>query len=83
MRSSGSLSGHFNGEKSFIEDITLVFADYQTLILKAIDELREGSLVVMKEFGATQYISMNCKLVRFLAYKYRKYVIFKVRDIQL
>ena len=41
----------FDGEKYFMEDVTSVLADYQTLILKVIDELIEGSFAVMKEFG--------------------------------
>lgn len=42
---------NFDGEDYFMEDVTSVLADYQTLILKAMDELIEGSFAVMKEFG--------------------------------
>ena len=42
---------NFDGENYYIEDITSILADYQTLILKAVDELIEGSFAVMKEFG--------------------------------
>jgi hypothetical protein len=42
---------NFDAEKYFIEDVTSVLADYQTLILKGMDELIEGSFAVMKEFG--------------------------------
>ena len=33
------------------KDLTEVLADYQTLILKIINELVDGSFAVMKEFG--------------------------------
>jgi hypothetical protein len=38
-------------EDYFVEDVTSVLADYQTLILRIIDELVDGSFAVMKEFG--------------------------------
>ncbi len=41
----------FNAEKYYVEDVTEVLADYQTLILKIINELVDGSFAVMKEFG--------------------------------
>ena len=40
----------FDTEKYFVEDVTSVLADYQTLILRIIDELVDGSFAVMKEF---------------------------------
>ena len=42
---------NFDAEKYYVEDVTSVLADYQTLILRIIDELVDGSLAVMKEFG--------------------------------
>ena len=41
----------FDVENYFVEDVTEVIADYQTLILKIINELVDGSFAVMKEFG--------------------------------
>ncbi len=41
----------FDAEKYYVEDVTEVIADYQTLILKIINELVDGSFAVMKEFG--------------------------------
>ena len=41
---------NFDAEKYFVEDVTEVLADYQTLILKIINELVDGSFSVMKEF---------------------------------
>lgn len=41
----------FDAEKYFVEDVTEVLADYQTLILRIINELIDGSFAVMKEFG--------------------------------
>ena len=41
----------FDTEKYFVEDVTSVLADYQTLILRIIDELVDGSFAIMKEFG--------------------------------
>ena len=41
----------FDAENYYVEDVTSVLADYQTLILRIIDELVEGSFAVMKEFG--------------------------------
>ncbi len=41
----------FDAEKYYVEDVTEVLADYQTLILKIINELVDGSFAVMKEFG--------------------------------
>ena len=41
----------FDGEEYFIEDITSILADYQTIILRSIDDLIVGSFAVMKEFG--------------------------------
>ena len=41
----------FDAEKYFVEDVTEVLADYQTLILKIINELVDGSFAIMKEFG--------------------------------
>jgi hypothetical protein len=40
----------FDGENYFVEDVTAVLADYQSLTLKIIEELIEGSFAVMKEF---------------------------------
>ena len=48
--SSFSLN-HSDAEKYFVEDVTEVLADYQTLILKIINELVDGSFAIMKEFG--------------------------------
>ncbi len=42
---------NFDAENYYIEDVTSVLADYQTLILRIIDELVDGSFAVMKEFG--------------------------------
>ena len=41
----------FDAEKYYVEDVTEVLADYQTLILRIINELVDGSFAVMKEFG--------------------------------
>jgi hypothetical protein len=41
----------FDGEEYFMEDITSILADYQTIILRSIDDLIVGSFAVMKEFG--------------------------------
>ena len=41
----------FDAENYYVEDVTEVIADYQTLILKIINELVDGSFAVMKEFG--------------------------------
>ena len=41
----------FDVENYYVEDVTEVVADYQTLILKIINELVDGSFAVMKEFG--------------------------------
>ena len=41
----------FDVENYYVEDVTEVLADYQTLILKIINELVDGSFAVMKEFG--------------------------------
>ena len=41
---------YFDSKKYYVEDVTAVLADYQTLILKIVDELVEGSFAVMKEF---------------------------------
>jgi hypothetical protein len=41
----------FDAENYFVEDVTSVLADYQTLILRIIDEIVNGSFAVMKEFG--------------------------------
>ena len=41
----------FDVENYYVEDVTDVIADYQTLILKIINELVDGSFAVMKEFG--------------------------------
>ena len=41
----------FDPENYYVEDVTEVIADYQTLILKIINELVDGSFAVMKEFG--------------------------------
>jgi hypothetical protein len=41
----------FDGEEYFMEDITSILADYQTIILRSIDDLIIGSFAVMKEFG--------------------------------
>ena len=41
----------FDVENYYVEDVTEVIADYQTLILKIINELVDGSFAVMKEFG--------------------------------
>ena len=41
----------FDVENYFVEDVTDVIAEYQTLILKIRNELIDGSFAVMKEFG--------------------------------
>ncbi len=41
----------FDVENYYVEDVTEVIADYQTLILKIINELVDGSFAIMKEFG--------------------------------
>ena len=41
----------FDVENYYVEDVTEVIADYQTLILKIINELIDGSFAIMKEFG--------------------------------
>ena len=35
----------------YVEDVTAVLVDYQTLILQIVDELIEVSFAVMKQFG--------------------------------
>lgn len=41
----------FDEKKYYVEDVTAVLADYQTLILQMIDELIVGSFAVMRQFG--------------------------------
>ena len=41
----------FDGENYYMEDITAILADYQTLILSFVNELIDESFNVMREFG--------------------------------
>jgi len=41
----------FNEENYFVEDVTVVIADYEMLVLKIVNELVQASLAVVQEFS--------------------------------
>ena len=44
-------ANEFSEEDYFVEDVTVIIADYEMLVLKIVDELVQASLEVVREFG--------------------------------